>query len=123
MDGEYLRVTFEIFQDNKDEDGNVGEFDGTRLYEIFNLFHPTKPKAVGFAKYKFAELVKSTGLDLEKFSNFDELMNKTTRVEVSTEENKEWGDKNKIDRFLLNHGPIGTKSKFDDRVFSTDIPW
>ena len=32
LDGEYLSVTFEVMHD---------EYDGLRLYEIFNLFHPT----------------------------------------------------------------------------------
>ena len=119
LEGEYLNITFEVCQDD--------EHDGYRLYENFNLFHPTKPKAVGFSKYKFAELVKSTGLDLEKFSNFSELLDKTTRVKVSTESSKEWGDKNKIDRFMSNlsqkvNGSKGD-SKFADDVYSTDIPW
>ena len=113
LEGEYLTVTFEVYQDD--------EYDGYRLYKNFNLFHPTKPKAVNFAKFQFAELVKSTGLDLEKFSNFDELLNKTTRAKVSTESSKEWGDKNKIDRFMSNLEQKENGTKFDTSI--SDIPW
>ena len=115
LDGEYLSVTFEVMHD---------EYDGLRLYEIFNLFHPTSKKAVNFSKYKFAELVKSTGLNLEDFENFNELLNKTTIVKVYTESSKEWGDKNKIDQFFLGTDPKKRKantSKVDSDI--TDIPW
>ena len=87
------------------------------------FIRPAK-KAVNFSKYKFAELVKSTGLNLEDFENFNELLNKTTIVKVYTESSKEWGDKNKIDQFFLGTDPKKRKantSKVDSDI--TDIPW
>ena len=116
LDAEYLNITFEVIDSD--------EHDGFRLYEIFNLFHPTKPKAVSYSKYKFGELVKSVGFKLEDFKNFSELMDKTTYVKVYTESSKEWGDKNKIDRFINYDDPKKSSNKFvDSNIADIEMPW
>ena len=112
--GNMISITFEV----------VGtEYEGKRIYENYNLEHPTSANANKFGYFSLVRLAKSAGMRPEDVKNIDMFLNKTLKVKVGSEKSEKYGASNVISEYITDNPsseltnekePPLSKKKVDD---------
>lgn len=109
--GSYLSLTLSLL-------GGKG-VKGRRVFEIHMLEHP-KPTVVNIGRQSLKDLSTALGLDFDEVVDTSIFLDKVVGVELSVEENEEYGDKNRVKKYVEFDDSMleGGDTSTDDSIFS-----
>ena len=122
MDEDYLRIFFEVFDKN-----GIAK----NIYHDFHIYHASSELARKIAHNHLTEICDCVDMDVNELEESDDLLGKELSVKVVTEKNEEYGDRNKIKKFLVSYlndipDPKKKNGKEKDGAIDSeisDVPW